>query len=124
MEFHFPQNIEGSESKTVKANDLATVHGSGEVDVLATPAMIAFMENTAYRSIQEFLPKDHTTVGYKLNIRHLKPTMEGAKIDCFSVLKKIEGNKLHFSLVVKEGHHTVGDGSHTRVVVRRADFQT
>ena len=54
--------------------------GSGTLDVLATPAMIALMEKTAWTSVQDELDEGCGTVGISMNITHDAPTPLGMKV--------------------------------------------
>ncbi|MEM0275404.1 MAG: thioesterase, partial [Nitrososphaerota archaeon] len=45
--------------------------GSGEVEVLATPAMILFMENTCRVGVDKLLPQTQTTVGTHVDVYHV-----------------------------------------------------
>ncbi len=49
----------------------AKAMGSGTLDVLATPALVAFMENASYLFAQESLETGLTTVGSEMAIQHL-----------------------------------------------------
>lgn len=64
-------------TRTVSTNDTAAVYGSGLHDVLSTPAMIAFMEQTAMKAVEACLDEGEGTVGTEVNIRHLKATPVG-----------------------------------------------
>ena len=48
--------------------------GSGSLCVLATPALIAGMENVCMNCVRPFLEDGFTTVGTKVNIAPLLPT--------------------------------------------------
>ena len=61
-------------TRTVTEEMSARHLGSGSVGVLATPAMVALMEGAATLCVQPFLEQGRTTVGYIVNIRHLRPT--------------------------------------------------
>lgn len=66
--------LKGYQEFVVEKKDTAKVHKSGTLDVLATPAMIALMEETAWKSVAEQLEPGMGTVGTSLNIKHLAPT--------------------------------------------------
>ena len=58
---------------TVTDNDTAVVQGSGDMAVLATPRMMAMMENAAMLAVASELPEGSTTVGGHISSSHLKP---------------------------------------------------
>ncbi|MBC2851377.1 thioesterase family protein [Cetobacterium sp. 8H] len=111
-----------SQEKIVQENETAAVLGSGGVDVFSTPMLIAFMENTAYKLVQEHLEEGESTVGTVVNIEHLKANLVGDKLKCQATLKKIEGKKLEFEVSVSFGEETVGKGNHTRYIVNLEKF--
>ncbi|MBQ1722810.1 MAG: dihydrolipoamide acyltransferase, partial [Muribaculaceae bacterium] len=47
--------------------------GSGDMEVLATPAMLALMENAAMLAVAPHLPEGATTVGGHIASSHVKP---------------------------------------------------
>ena len=58
--------IRGKQEMTVTADKTAAAIGSGELAVLATPAMIALMEETAWKSVAGELEPGTGTVGTDL----------------------------------------------------------
>jgi predicted thioesterase len=103
--------------------DMSARHlGSGDVGVLATPAMIAMMEGASLRCVQPQLEDGQTTVGYIVNIRHLAPTPVGNEVTVSSRLEEVDGRKLKFRVEAREGDKVVGDGEHVRVIVDSAKF--
>ncbi|MDE6379900.1 MAG: dihydrolipoamide acyltransferase, partial [Muribaculaceae bacterium] len=54
--------------------------GSGDLPVLATPAMIALMENAAMLAVAPHLADTDTTVGGFMECSHLKPTAMGDEV--------------------------------------------
>ena len=61
----------------VKPENLAVAMGSGDLPVLATPAMVALMENAAMNAVAGGLPEGSTTVGAMMNTTHIKPSAVG-----------------------------------------------
>ena len=66
--------IKGRKEIIVTQEKTAKAMGSGTLDVFATPAMIALMENTAYESVAGELEEGNGTVGTALNVRHVAAT--------------------------------------------------
>ena len=98
MDFNIEPGIIHSIEKTVEQEDTASSYGSGLIDVFATPAMIALMENTAQSSLKAYLPDGYITLGIEINVKHLKASPVGMKVRCESMLVKTDGKKLFFNL--------------------------
>lgn len=116
--------IKGYQEFVVADKDTAKVHKSGTLNVLATPAMVALMEETAWKSVAEDLEPGMGTVGTSLNIKHLAPTPVGMKVWCESLLNEIDGRKLVFSITVFDESGKVGEGIHERFIVEEEKFQS
>lgn len=96
--------------------------GSGDLDVLATPALVALMENAAMRAVAAHLPDGATTVGALMHTSHLKPTAVGQTVEATAVLTSVEGRKLTFEVRATDNEGLVGEGTHVRYVVDRDRF--
>lgn len=114
--------IKGKLEKIVAPKDTATAYGSGLVEVFATPAMIALMENTAHTSLKEYLPEGFLTVGSDVNIKHIKATAVGKRVWAVSEITLIEGKKLTFSVEAFDEDGKIGFGTHTRYIVNKQRF--
>ena len=108
--------------RVVTENDTAAKAASGSVEVLATPVMIAWMEEASLRLAQQELEEGFTTVGTEVNIKHLKGTLVGKNVKVLSVLKEIDRKRLVFDVEVVEDGVVVGSGSHTRFIIDTAKF--
>lgn len=111
------------ESTTVvsAANTAATL-GSGDMDVFATPAMVALMENAAMMAVKDHLPEGSATVGTQINTSHLKASPLGASITASAELVEVDGRRLTFAVKAWDEKGIIGEGSHTRFVVDRERF--
>ncbi len=107
--------------KTVKQEDTATAYGSGGIDVFATPAMIALMENTALQ-IDGYLEDGYKTVGTEICVKHIKATPVGMKVTCIAKLKEINGPKLTFEVEAFDEKGKIGYGTHKRYIVNLQGF--
>ena len=108
--------------RVVTENDTAAKAASGSVEVLATPVMIAWMEEASLRLAQKELEEGFTTVGTEVNIKHLKGTLVGKTVKVLSTLKEIDRKRLVFDVEVIEDGIVVGTGSHTRFIIDTAKF--
>lgn len=113
-----------SASATVVVTDANTARamGSGDMEVFATPAMVALMENAAMRAVAAALPEGATTVGAEMNCSHIKPSALGAEITATAVLASVEGRRLTFNVGATDAAGMIGEGTHVRYVVDRDRF--
>lgn len=110
-------------SKTVvDERNTAIALSSGDMPVFATPAMMALMENAAMLAVSSHLPEGSTTVGGHIESSHLKPSPIGAEVEATATLDKIDGRKLYFSVVARQGKDVIGEGKHLRFIVDRERF--
>ncbi|PLX10136.1 MAG: thioesterase [Marinilabiliales bacterium] len=111
-------------SMQVEEKDTAAAYGSGMVKVFASPAMIAFMENTALKAVLDFLPQGYNTVGTAVNVSHIKATPVGMKVTCKAEIVKIEGRKLVYAVKAWDEEGLIGEGEHTRFIIDLERFMS
>lgn len=110
-------------STTVVDNsNTAVALGSGDMDVFATPAMVALMENAAMNAVAPHIEQGQTTVGTQITTSHIKASALGATISATATLTAVDGRRLTFTIVASEGDKTIGEGTHTRFIVDRERF--
>lgn len=114
--------LECTKTFTVTDSITAKVMGSGDMPVLATPAMVAMMENAAMNAVAELMDDGETTVGSMINTTHVRPSVVGAKIAVTATLVEVDGRKLTFEVIAKDGENMIGEGEHVRFVVDRERF--
>lgn len=109
-------------SLVVGMENSAIHYKSGALAVFATPAMIALMENAAMNAVLPHLPQGQTTVGVRVDIKHVKATPIGMKVESKAVLTQIEGKKLVFEVKAFDEEGEIGSGTHTRYIVDTMGF--
>ena len=114
--------LEASVELTVATGDTAVALGSGDVEVLATPRVVALAEQAAVAAVAAALPADRTSVGSYIELHHLAPTKIGASVVATARLVAVDGARLEFEASVREGDTEVARGVHRRAVVSRARF--
>jgi len=107
----------GEVRRVVDASMLASAVGSGNLDVFATPAMVAMMESAAIQALAGHLPPEQTSVGVRVDIRHLAATPPGVEVRARAELVELEGRRLLFRVEAFDNHERIGEGSHERAVV-------
>ena len=107
---------------TVTEEVTAVKIGSGDMPVLATPAMLALMENAAMLAVADSLADGETTVGGHIESSHLKPSKIGDKITATAEVTKVDGKKIEFKVSAHCNDVLLGEGTHLRFIVDRNRF--
>lgn len=106
----------------VTSEQTAKAMGSGDLEVLSTPYLVAMVENTCLKSILEKLSDEETTVGVNITIDHLKGTKVGESYRIVSKLIKEGKKSYHFEFVAFSQNEIIAKGTHLRVRVNKKDF--
>lgn len=108
----------------VKEQHLAINVGSGDLRVLATPMMMALMENAAMMAVAAELKEGQSTVGGQISSSHIKPTGLGHEITATAELVKVEGRKLYFHISASDDEGIIGEGEHLRFIIGKEKFMS
>ena len=114
--------LKGRATVEVTKENTALTMGSGDMEVFATPALVALMEKSATKALEGKLPEGATTVGSQIDASHLRPSLVGANVSAEAEVKEVQGRRLAFKIVAKEGKITVGEATHVRYIVDREQF--
>jgi fluoroacetyl-CoA thioesterase len=114
--------MRGTASLVVSDVDTATALGSGDIDVLGTPRLIALCEAATVSALADELDDSVASVGMRIRVDHLQPTPVGAAVTAEAVLDKIDGRRLTFTVSVSDTGGLVAAGKITRALVDRASF--
>jgi fluoroacetyl-CoA thioesterase len=107
---------------TVTDADTAQALGSGDVPVLATPRVLALAEAATVAALAARLDTGRTTVGTRVELDHVAATVVGRHVTALAILAKVDGRRLLFDIVVREGDELVAEGRVERVMVDRQRF--
>ncbi len=122
MSIELPKGVSLKKKFRVTEEHTAKHIGSGEVEVLSTPSMILFMEATSLELAQKYLTENLTTVGTRVDVKHLNPVPVGEEVEVESKLINQEGRKLVFEVRATWKGLVIGEGIHERFIVDRAKF--
>ena len=114
--------LKGTAETSVTALNTAVALGSGEVEVFATPALVALMEAAAVQCVRGHLAPGETSVGTRLEISHMAATPRDMAVRAEAVLDAVEGRRLIFLVAAYDEREKIGEGRHERVVVQRDRF--
>ncbi|MBN2596120.1 thioesterase family protein [Labilibaculum sp.] len=118
------EGLSVTQTMTVSKTDTAIHHGSGKLEVFATPAMVAFMENTAVACIDPEMETGTDSVGIQIDTKHNKASKVGAVITCTAKLVKVDGKKLSFEIEASDEDGNIGNASHIRYIIDPVKFMS
>lgn len=104
--------------------DTAAAVGSGDVPVLATPRLIAWMEAATVEAASPFTEPGQTTVGTAVRIEHRRASATGSTVDVTAETPAApDGRRLTFAvLAVDQSGEVVAVGQIDRAIVDRDRF--
>ncbi|WP_041917265.1 thioesterase family protein [Desulfitobacterium dehalogenans] len=114
--------LKGRAEKIVDQTNTAKTMGSGSLDVLATPALVAMMEEAAVRALN--LAEGQSSVGVSLNIKHTAATPLGMKVWADAELIEIDRRRLVFQIEAYDEKELIGSGTHERFIIDVEKFMT
>ncbi len=116
--------LKGRVDLTVGDAHTAPSVGSGAIHVLGTPVMINLMEAAALAAAEHLMPKGHQSLGIRVDISHIAATPVGMKVHATAEITAVEGNRIRFRVEAHDEVEMIGEGTHERVVVNVARFDT
>ncbi|AFA49715.1 thioesterase family protein [Acetobacterium woodii] len=106
----------------VTKEDTALAMGSGGAEVLATPRLVAWMENVAFEGVEAAQQPGNTTVGTFIELKHLAASSVGMKIRIKATLVATETRVLNFDIDAWDGLEKIGEAIHQRFIVEAKRF--
>jgi fluoroacetyl-CoA thioesterase len=115
--------LQSSATHQVTEADTAAVLGSGDLPVLGTPRLLAWAEAATCDAIEPELSESATSVGSRIELRHLTPSPVGELVTVTATVQHVDGKLVRFDVVAAHGdERIVASGTITRVVVDSVRF--
>ncbi len=119
-----PESVAHTAVFTVADGHLACNVGSGDLPVLATPMMVAWMEHAAMQCALPLLNDGESTVGSLISVSHLRPTASGVQVAATATLVERDGRKLIFRVEAADDKGRIGEGTHVRYIINKEKFMS
>ena len=116
------RGVRGTREELVTEKNIASALGSGGLAVYATPCMITLMEYCAMESVKPYLPQGSSTVGTRLDVKHLAATPIGMRVRCETELIEVDRRRLVFLCRAYDDAGLIGEGTQERFIVDNAKF--
>jgi fluoroacetyl-CoA thioesterase len=85
--------------------------------ILSTPSMVMFVEATAIHALDAYLDDDEATLGSRLEIRHIAPTLRGMNVRVTATVAEVDRRRVTFDVEIFDDIERIGYGKHDRFVV-------
>ena len=112
----------GTATVIVTEKNIAKTMKSGALEVFATPAMCALMEEAACAAVNAAMESGNGTVGISLSVSHDRATAMGDTVVATATLTAVEGRKLVFAVEAKDSKGIIGKGAHERFIINNEKF--
>jgi predicted thioesterase len=113
---------------TVQKKDLAKYVAVNQQDdfpeVLATARMVALMEISAARLLNQIVKEDELSVGVNVNVTHLAATPNNQEVKLIATYQGNEGKLHKFDVEIHDAGGLAGKGTHTRAIVNKERLMT
>lgn len=116
------KGVKGRAELTVEYKNTAAAVGSGLLEVLSTPDMIALMENAAQSSVLPYLEDGQGTVGIRMEVDHLAAVPIGQTVWAETELTEVNGRMLTFRVSAYSAVEKIGEGVHKRCIILNDRF--
>ncbi len=103
-------------------NNTASAVGSGSLRVFSTPALLTLMELCAAECVLPHLEDGQSTVGTKVELKHVAATPVGMTVKCECTLTEIDRRRLVFDIKAYDERELVGECIHERFIVNNDKF--
>lgn len=114
--------LSGEVKRIVTESDTAERWGSGLVPVFGTPSLVGLMENAAVEALEGHLSPGQTSVGGRMDVRHLAPTPVGMQVRAHAELVEIDNQRLVFQIEAWDDVDRIGEATHERFVIEQETF--
>ena len=101
---------------------LADRYGNPGIAVLSTPYLVGLLETECVNCVAGELEDGQSTVGTRIDVRHLAATPEGMRFTMTAELTEIDRRRLVFTIEARDEIEVIMTGTHERFIVETAPF--
>lgn len=125
-----PESLSASLTFVVGADDTALAVGSGSLEVLGTPRLLAWLEAATCAALDQELREGETSVGTRVAVDHQAPSPVGATLEVTASTTYADGRLRRLTVAARHTEDTtsgrpgkvVATGEVTRVIVDSERF--
>ena len=106
--------------RLTSASDAYVANTSSIENLVSTPALLTMIVEASCKMLDHLLPQQYLTVGNKLELSHLNPTLVGDTITLILTVEKVDGNKILVDFVGADTNGRVCEGKYHKVIVDKS----
>jgi len=95
----------------------------GEYDIFSTPNLVLLLEEAAIEGLAPYLRDDQASVGSKVEIAHIAPTLLGQTVRATATVTEVDRRRVAFEIRVEDDTEVIGTGTHERFIVDLPGFE-
>jgi fluoroacetyl-CoA thioesterase len=112
--------VQGVLERTVEAEHCTR---RGEYDIFSTPNLVLLLEEAAIEALAPHIREDQASVGSKVDIAHIAPTLRGQTVRATATVTEVERRRVLFDIRVEDDEELIGHGTHERFVIDLPSFE-
>lgn len=89
----------------------------GDYKIFSTPNMVMLLEMAAIDALKPFLGNGSISVGTRVEVRHLAPTLHGMHVRAEAIAREVEGRRVLFDVEIYDEVEKVGMAIHERYIL-------
>ncbi|MDD2397212.1 MAG: hypothetical protein PHG56_00200 [Tissierellia bacterium] len=105
--------------KQTTASDAYVTNYSSIENLISTPALLTMIVEASCNMLDNLIPQQYLTVGNKLELSHINPTLVGDTITLILTVEKVDGNKILLDVVGADSNGRICLGKYNKVIVER-----
>lgn len=113
--------VQGVLERTVEAEHCTR---RGDYDIFSTPNLVLLLEEAAIQGLVPYLREDQASVGSKVEIAHMAPTLRGQTVKATATVTTVDRRRVVFDIRVEDDSEVIGTGTHERFVIDLPGFES
>jgi predicted thioesterase len=89
----------------------------GEYKIFSTPNMVLLLERAAIEALAPHLDNNQVSVGTRVDVKHLAPTLKGMRARAEATVREVEGARILFDVEIFDDLEKVGSAVHERFIL-------
>ena len=92
--------------------------------VFATAFMVGLMEWACMEALQPYMDEEEISLGTNVCVSHSVATPPGMQVEVDVVLLEVNGSRTKWSIVARDEHDVIGEGTHERFSINGDKFKS